>query len=174
MQVREATVAALRETRTPTLMITHDPEEAMLMADRIALMRAGRVVQEGAPDTLYRQPADAFCAGFLGEVNRLESVVRDGAVHTPLGRFTAAGLADGVAAAVLIRPEALTLESAQGVPARVLAVRSLGRSARVELALDQGLRVRARLSWRALPEAGAETRVVADPAMVFVFPAADR
>ena len=173
-QVREATVAALRESRTPTLMITHDPEEAMLMADRIALMRAGRLVQEGPPDTLYRQPTDSFCAGFLGEVNRLESVVRDGAVDTPLGRFAADGLADGAAAAVLVRPEALTLESTQGMPARVLAVRSLGRSARVELALDEGCRVRARLSWRALPKAGAQTRVVADPAMVFVFPAADR
>ena len=56
----------------------------------------------------------------------------------------------------------------------MLAVRSLGRSARVELALDEGLRVRARLSWRALPKVGAETRVVADPAMVFGFPAAER
>src|SRR3546814_2892063 len=53
-------------------MVTHDPEEAMFMADRIALMRAGRIVQLGTPANLYYQPSEAFVASFFGEINSLE------------------------------------------------------------------------------------------------------
>ncbi len=173
-QVRETSAAVLHESGTPTLMVTHDPEEAMLMADRVVLMRDGRIVQEGPPDHLYRQPVDAFCAAFLGDVNRFEVLVQGGAVETPLGRFPESGLGEGEMAAVLIRPEALTLDGGDGIAARVQAVHSLGRSARVELAIGDGAGVRARVPWQALPETGAEVHIAVDAAMVFVFPAADR
>ncbi len=173
-QVREISAAVLHESGTPTLMVTHDPEEAMLMADRVALMRAGRIVQEGPPDQLYREPVDAFCAAFLGDVNRFEVSVQGGAVATPLGRFAAVGLGEGELAAVLVRPEALTLDGGGGIAARVEAVHSLGRSARVELAIGDGVGVRARVPWQALPETGADVHIAVDAAMVFVFPAADR
>ena len=173
-QVRETSTAVLHESGTPTLMVTHDPEEAMLMADRVALMRDGRIVQEGPPDQLYRRPVNAFCAAFLGDVNRFELVVQGGGVDTPLGRFAAGELDEGERAEVLVRPEALTLDGGDGIPARVEAVHSLGRSARVELALGHGVGVRARVPWQALPETGAEVHIAVDAAMVFVFPAADR
>ena len=173
-QVRETSAAVLHESGTPTLMVTHDPEEAMLVADRVALMRDGRIVQEGPPDQLYREPVDAFCAASLGDVNRFEQAVQGGAVDTPLGRFAVSELADGEMAAVLVRPEALTLDGGNGIPARVQAVHSLGRSARVELAIGDGVGVRARVPWQALPETGAEVHIAVDAAMVFVFRAADR
>src|SRR3546814_20071338 len=90
-------------------MVTHDPEEAMFMADRIALMRAGRIVQLGTPANLYYQPTDAFVASFFGEINQLDGVVEAGEVATPIGAVAAPGFPGGGAVQVLIRPEALHL-----------------------------------------------------------------
>jgi iron(III) transport system ATP-binding protein len=172
--VREATEEVLRQAGTPTLVVSHDPEEAMLMADRIALMKDGRILQEGTPDSLYRHPESAFCASFLGETNRIEAPVSGGAVDTPVGRFSAPGLAEGEIAAVLVRPEALSLDTGNGVAARVGEVRSLGRSGLVTVRLEGGEALTARVSWSALPRPGEPVSVSADGAMVFVFPAADR
>ncbi|MGE5766512.1 MAG: ABC transporter ATP-binding protein, partial [Bacteroidota bacterium] len=108
-QVRDDTLHVLKRSGTTTLMVTHDPEEAMFMADRIALMRAGRIVQLGTPANLYYQPAEAFVASFFGEINILQGVVKAGEVATPFGAVGAGGLADGTAVEVLIRPEALHL-----------------------------------------------------------------
>ncbi|MDX1709914.1 MAG: ABC transporter ATP-binding protein, partial [Rhodovibrionaceae bacterium] len=77
-QVRDQTLHVLTQSGATTLMVTHDPEEAMFMADRIALMRGGRLEQVGAPTELYFTPRTAFVAGFFGDINRIESVARDG------------------------------------------------------------------------------------------------
>src|SRR3546814_3334744 len=84
-QVRDDTLHVLKRSGTTTLMVTHDPEEAMFMADRIALMRAGRIVQLGTPANLYYQPSEAFVASFFGEINSLEGIVEAGEVATPFG-----------------------------------------------------------------------------------------
>ena len=70
-QVRDDTLHVLQTAGIPAMIVTHDAEEAMFLADRIALMRGGRVVQLGRPEELYLAPADPFVATFLGEVNRL-------------------------------------------------------------------------------------------------------
>src|SRR3546814_10360632 len=67
------------------------------MADRIALMRAGRIVQLGTPASLYYQPSEAFVASFFGEINSLEGIVEAGEVATPFGTVAADGLPDGAA-----------------------------------------------------------------------------
>ena len=74
--VRDETVAVLREARATTIVVTHDPEEAMRMADRIALMRAGRLVQVGRPEELYRHPVDLMTARFFSEINEVAGTVR--------------------------------------------------------------------------------------------------
>ena len=93
-QVRDDTLRLLRRNGTATLLVTHDPEEAMFMADRIYLMRAGKIVQSGPPQELYYRPADLFAASFFSRVNELRGVVRDGArgePARPAGRARAAG-----------------------------------------------------------------------------------
>src|SRR3954471_3794126 len=70
--IREETVAILRETGATTVVVTHDPEEAMRIADRIVLMRQGRIVQEGPAETLYREPVDIFAARFFCDFNEVE------------------------------------------------------------------------------------------------------
>src|SRR3546814_143057 len=109
----DLTLHVLKESGLATLMVTHDAEEAMFMGDRIAVMRDGRLVQAGTPDMLYCKPADAFVAQFFGEVNRLEGVVRNGTVETPLGSLPSRNLPEGAPAEVLIRPEALRLGPAR-------------------------------------------------------------
>jgi iron(III) transport system ATP-binding protein len=145
--VREDTVALLRETGATCIMVTHDPEEAMRVADRIVLMRAGRIVQEGPPEALYRAPADLQAARFFCDLNELPCTVANGIAETPLGPVPAPRVADGPAA-LCLRPQALALRPAgEGRPARVRAVRFLGETHMVELdvqGIDQPLRARVR------------------------------
>ena len=176
--IRADTASLLKDAGTTTLMVTHDPEEAMLMADRIALMKDGRVLQEGAPIDLYRHPNSPFCASFLGETNRLEGFIKSGHAETALGVFATEGLAEGSPVEVHVRPEGLSLgtaETALTVPATVIDARGLGAFARVRLRLgDEGPEVTVRIADFDLPRPGSCVTLRADPAMVFVFPLGER
>ena len=77
--------ALLDRLDMPSLYVTHDHDEAFAVADRIAVMRDGRVVQAGPPTELWRAPADAWTAAFLGFGPRVPGTVRDGCLHTPWG-----------------------------------------------------------------------------------------
>ncbi|MSP68484.1 MAG: ABC transporter ATP-binding protein, partial [Alphaproteobacteria bacterium] len=103
-RLREDTLHLLKQRGTTSILVTHDPEEAMFMGDRIAVLLRGRIVQEGSPVQLYRRPVNAFVARFFGEINCLRGRVRGGAVATPLGSFAAPGLADGTDVEVIVRP----------------------------------------------------------------------
>ncbi|MDH3702536.1 MAG: ABC transporter ATP-binding protein [Alphaproteobacteria bacterium] len=180
-QVRDRTLHVLKQSNQATLMVTHDAEEAMFMADRIAVMRDGRNVQTDHPDALYCEPASAFVTEFFSDVNRLAGVVRSGHVATPFGDLAAAGLTDGEDAEVLIRPEALLLSPAaagangkQMGQARVLASRMLGRTSLVHLCTCQQsgeeLHLHARVPGRFLPPEDEVLRVTLDSTQAFVFP----
>jgi iron(III) transport system ATP-binding protein len=177
-QVRNETLLVLKRNGVATLLVTHDPEEAMFLGDRIALMNEGRVVQVGSPVDLYTRPAAPFAATFFGEANRLSGTVREGRVETPLGPVPAAG-SDGTAVEVLIRPEALRLsrpETAGGarlVRARVDAARLLGRASLVHLSVPDGmggnLHLHARVPGQFLPSPGSHVFVDLDETQAFVF-----
>ena len=175
-RIRDQTLALLKERGISTLLVTHDPEEAMRMADRIAVMRRGRIVQEGTPAELYNHPDNAFVAGFFGEINTLDGVVETGHVVTPLGPIGAGPLADGCRVEVLIRPEGLGLrpDGSEGAGATVEAARVLGPYCLVNLRLDGGgPLLESRIPVSMPPEAGAAVRVTLDSAKVFVFPRDD-
>ena len=178
-QVRDQTLHVLKDSGAATLMVTHDPEEAMFMADRIAVQRDGRIVQEGTPADLYFQPKEAFVAELVGEVNRIPAEVRGGRARTPFGWVVADGLADGTAVEVLIRPEALKLRlvGAAEKPeraARVMASRMLGRSSLIHLAMcdsdGRHLHLHSRVPGRFLPAPDAMVEVDFDPSQAFIFP----
>jgi putative spermidine/putrescine transport system ATP-binding protein len=97
-----------REQDIATLLITHDQDEALSLADRIAVMRDGRLVQVDTPAAIYDHPASAFVAAFVGRANVLEGRVTDATgVDTPVGHLATLphGLPAGTRAEVLIRPE---------------------------------------------------------------------
>jgi iron(III) transport system ATP-binding protein len=171
-QVREQTLALLRESGVATLIVTHDPEEAMFMADRLWIVAEGAVVQSGTPAEAYLRPATAAVARLFGPLNELPGRVVAGVIDTPLGPIDAGGLPEATGARVLVRPEGLRVEAAEDGPARVLQARLVGRCSHLRLAvegLDEPLR--ALVPGVFLPEAGVPVVVRADPCQTFVFAA---
>ncbi len=125
--VRDETLAILRETRATSLVVTHDAEEAMRLADRIALLKDGRLVQLGTAEELYYRPKNLFVAAFFSELNIFDGVVNSGKVETPLGRFAAGSAVEGSHCAVAIRlPSITVMESGGDIPARIVFRRFLG------------------------------------------------
>lgn len=125
--VRDETAALLQETGATSIIVTHDPEDAMRIADRIVLMRSGRIVQIGTGEELYRRPVSLFAARFFCDFTEISGIAERGAVETPVGRFAAPGLADGQEAVVCVRPHAIRLvPKGFCLPARVVMRRFLG------------------------------------------------
>jgi iron(III) transport system ATP-binding protein len=110
-RVREEVHALLREQGVTTVLVTHDQEEALSLADTVAVLRDGAIVQQGSPAELYEQPTDERLARFLGAVNLLDARFEQGTALTALGRLQlrGAGVARNGAAAgvVMVRPEQL-------------------------------------------------------------------
>ncbi len=105
-----------KSTNTTSVYVTHDQEEALSMADRIAVMDHGRIVQCGPPEEVYDRPANHFVADFLGSANFIDAVVEDVAdkrtiLHSPLGRLCASmnGHAKNAKVTCMIRPERIRL-----------------------------------------------------------------
>ncbi|MDA0676103.1 MAG: ABC transporter ATP-binding protein [Proteobacteria bacterium] len=177
-QVREETLDLLKEQRLTALMVTHDPEEAMFIADRILVMDEGRIVQTGTPLETYFKPANAFVAGHFGPCNLLTGRVVDGRVETPLGTFAAAHLADGEPVQVMIRPEGLLLQPcasphASGHRVRVATARLIGRSSilRLRCQVEGGpdLLLQARVPGTFIPDEGTPVMVTVDMNRAHVF-----
>ena len=176
-RIRDQMLHVLKATKTAALMVTHDAEEAMFMSDRIIVLRDGTVTQTGRPVNLYCQPNSAFVAEFFGEVNRVEGVVRDGQIETPLGNFDArAEMEDGDPASIVIRYEALRIEpdSSVGANAVVMEARLLGRTSLIHLSVPTGtdeLHLHARVPGLNSFSEGTQVRISVDAEQAFVFAA---
>jgi iron(III) transport system ATP-binding protein len=134
--VREDTVGLLRETSATCIMVTHEPEEAMQIADRIVLMRDGAVVQVGPPEQIYRNPRDLQVARFFCDLNEFQCTIKNGEASCILGRFGARGLPDGPGV-LCVRPPGFTLMPAgHGIPALVQTSRFIGVVHRCDLSLQ--------------------------------------
>ena len=165
-ELREATLAAIAEAGATALFVTHDAEEALLVADRLAILRKGRLLQQAAPREAYDRPASLDAAAALGPINIYPGRVADGRIITPFGAVDAAGLAEGAAAIVVARAEAITLHP--GARARVIDRRPHGAHDLVRIEAEGTV-------WRALIPARAPTSERIDVAFqdsgVFVFSA---
>ncbi|GJE17765.1 ABC transporter ATP-binding protein [Methylobacterium marchantiae] len=136
-RVRADTVSVLHATGATALLVTHDPEEALLVSDRIVLMREGRIVQIGSGADLYRRPTSHFAANFFGDLITFPSRCMDGVARTQLGAFPAPGTADGALVLSCVRPESITLsDPGAGCPARVIRRRFLGAFSELILAAE--------------------------------------
>ncbi len=102
--VRRDVLALLRSEGAATVFVTHDPDEALHSADRIVLLRDGRIVQQGLPEALLNAPADIGAAAFFSPVTRVSGAVRNGVAETALGVVAGGGLGDGVTVTVAFRP----------------------------------------------------------------------
>ena len=107
--VRRSTLEVLRNAEVATLMVTHDPREALVAGDLVSVIRGGRVVQTGTPGEVYGRSVSRRVAEVFGPINAFEGIVAEGRVETPWGTFEAPGLDPGQDVEVLVRPEAVTL-----------------------------------------------------------------
>ena len=139
--IRDDVLGLLRAQETTTLLVTHDQDEALSVADVVAVMRDGLIVQAGPPAEVYAAPVDLDVARFLGDANVLPGTAADGVVRCALGALPAGGALGPVD--VLVRPEHLTL-GGDGVPGVVTDRRYFGHDAMVGVRLDDGTAVRAR------------------------------
>jgi iron(III) transport system ATP-binding protein len=148
-QIRRSMIADLREVGAAVLVVTHDPEEAMAIADDLILMAGGHILQTGDPDDCYENPVSTVAARLLGDAVMLPATVTAGVAETPFGPVPAPGLSDG-AADMMVRPEDIVL-AREGAPATVVSARKSGRDRVLDLAIgDARFTVRTRDS--ALPE----------------------
>ncbi len=181
--LREETQAELRAVQrrlgTAFVVVTHDPEEAMMLADRIGVMEGGRLAQVGTPADLYRRPASRFVAGLLGDVNliagRLGSAEAGDtrAVQTAHGivRGSATGLPEGTAVVVAVRPDDIVLGT-EGLPVTIADTVFLGDRLRRTLRLPDGTVLRSsRRPGDAQDPVGSDIRLGFAPADAVILPA---
>ena len=113
----------LRDAGTSAILVTHDQEEALTLADRLALMREGRIVQVGSPEDVYAQPSERWAAQFVGEVNVIPGVLRGESVYTEVGSFdlvSHTGAANHGTVHIAVRPEQLEFRSGREPNAEVV------------------------------------------------------
>ncbi len=174
-RVREEVHALLREQGVTTLLVTHDQEEALSLSDSVAVLRDGRIVQQGPPADLYERPADERLARFLGAVNVLEADFDGDTARTALGSLPLrTPQADHGSGLVMVRPEQLEVlalddggdtATAGGLDGRVEECRYYGHDALLHIRSEQRdgseLLLARVLGERALPQ-GTRVRVVAN------------
>ncbi len=129
----------LRKSGQTSLYVTHDQDEAYSIADRIVLLNAGRVVQIGKPEQLYRHPASAFAANFLGLENlfpaRIEVKNKRKTLVTPLGKFAASPTKLSGAVVVLLRPDAVQLGKGEKISLRAKLLSAQFRGSTIHVTL---------------------------------------
>jgi iron(III) transport system ATP-binding protein len=165
-ELRGATADALRQSEAATLIVTHDAEEALELADSIALMNEGRIIQTGSPDTLYMKPASLTAARLLGDVDVFEAEIREGVAQTVLGAYPAQDFSTGAKALLLVRPEGVILgrSDAEGALARIIARRVSSGYARLTCRLETGQTIEARASLKENHRVGDAVRLSVEPA----------
>lgn len=183
--IRDETLELLKEAGTAVLLVTHEPAEAMRMADEIALMRAGRIVQRGAPYNIYNAPADREAAAFFSDINVIRGVVQGALTETAFGQFLAPGVPDGTSVDIVIRPQHLKIDfdrhgrgprptPREGTPARgvVERARFMGSESLVEFRMDfDGSMLKAIVPSVFLPKRGTPLWLMIRRDRCFVFPA---
>jgi iron(III) transport system ATP-binding protein len=183
--IRDATLEVLKAEGTAVLLVTHEPDEAMRMADEIALMRNGRIVQHGAPYNIYNAPVDEAAAAFFSDINVIRGTSRGALTDTPFGAFLTPGHADGAEVDIVIRPQHLKIDfdrggrgpnptPQDGTAARGTVERSryLGRESLVEFRMDFANTIlTASVPGVFLPKPGTALWLMIRRDRCFVFPA---
>jgi iron(III) transport system ATP-binding protein len=170
-RVRADIAGLLRSAGISSLLVTHDQDEALSMADTVAVMFDGAVHQFGSPGELYRRPRSLRIARFLGEINELPGDASGAVVATALGTLpldAAAGMSHIGTVTVAVRPEQLRVRLTGELTATVERVAYYGHDGTIDLVLADGTRLSARSTSSLLPEAGSLVGLdVAGPVLAY-------
>lgn len=182
--IRDETLDLLKEEGASVLLVTHEPEEAMRMADEIALMRGGKIVQRGAPYNIFNAPADRDAVAFFSDINTLKGKVEGALTDTPFGQFLAPGVPDGAEVEIVFRPQHVRIDfdrkgkgpnptQMAGTPARgiVRRARFMGSESLIEFRMDHdGQTLKATVPNVFLPTEGTPLWLTVRRDRCFVFP----
>ncbi|MGN6251946.1 MAG: ABC transporter ATP-binding protein [Marmoricola sp.] len=162
-----AVARALRAAGSTAVLVTHDQSEALSLADQVAVMRTGRLVQAGTPSEVYLHPVDAHVARFVGGANVLPARGEGATARCALGEVRLTGAEHGDVL-VVVRPEQLMVHAGAGTgaPALVREVSFYGHDADVRLELADGATVVARVSGHRPPAPGEQVALAVDGASV--------
>lgn len=185
--IRDTTLEVLKDEGAAVLLVTHEPDEALRMADEIALMRDGRIVQRGSPYNIYNSPIDRDAAAFFSDINVIRGVSKGALTETPFGAFLTPGHADGGLVDIVIRPQHLKIDfdragrgpnptPQEGAPARGTVTRSrfLGHESLVDFSMEfDGSKLTASVPGVFLPKPGTALWLMIRRDRCFVFPVPD-
>lgn len=166
--LRDELAGLLRQFGITALFVTHDQDEAMAIADKVAVMSHGHIMQMGTPEDLYRNPQTTFVAGFVGHAMPLEGTIDGTTLHTSGGDLALPR--DGTGCTVYVRAEDVAIRDDGPLRGRVFSATFLGTHYRVGLAgITSGLLFSNHAGMQA-PSLGAEVSVVIDPAALMLLP----
>jgi iron(III) transport system ATP-binding protein len=169
--VRRETQALLKETRASAMLVTHDPIEAMGIADRILLMRNGQLIQSGSPEELYRHPVDLQTARFFCDFTEVPGTIKQGKIATPLGVFELEDKVTDGEGLMLIRPHAISaVPGREGqLTGKVLQSRFLGEITELRVQFIELDEVVIRASTRRRPKPGDILEFDVEKELVLIF-----
>ncbi len=184
--IRDETLEILKEEGAAVLLVTHEPDEAMRMADQIALMRQGKIIQIGAPYNIYNNPVDREAAAFFSDINVIHGQVQNFQTETPFGEFFCPNMHDETDIEIVIRPQHLRVDfdragagplptPQDGVPARgqVARARFMGHESLVEMQMDHDASIlNVTVPGVFIPKAGTPLWLSLRRDRCFVFPCA--
>ena len=182
-EVRDETFNLLRSEDTAVVMVTHDPQEAMKVADEIALMRDGKILQRGAPYNIYNAPVDLKALQFFSDANAIQATLNGSLADTPFGQFFAPGLSDGTDIDIVFRPQHVRIDfdrkgrgplptASQGVAAKgiVKRARFVGNESLIEFEMDFGISIKASVPNVFLPNTGHPLWLTVPRDKCYIFP----
>ena len=182
-EIRDQTFNLLRSEDTAVVMVTHDPQEAMKVADEIALMRDGKILQRGAPYNIYNAPVDLKALQFFSDANAIQATLNGSLADTPFGQFFAPGLSDGTDIDIVFRPQHVRIDfdrkgrgplptASQGVAARgiVKRARFVGNESLIEFKMDFGLNIKVSVPNVFLPNTGHPLWLSVPRDKCYIFP----
>jgi iron(III) transport system ATP-binding protein len=160
----------LRRTKTTTILVTHDHDEAFAMADRIAVLNQGRLEQFDTPETIYHMPETPFVADFVGQADFIPGTVSKGMVHTELGDFpNTLECDDGTEVVVMIRPDDIHLVPTKAATSHVISRQFRGSENLYAVSLPSGQIVHSSQGSTSVYQEGTpvELRVLASHTVLF-------
>ncbi len=183
--IRDTTLEVLKDEGAAVLLVTHEPDEALRMADEIALMRNGQIVQRGSPYHIFNAPSDRAAAAFFSDINVIKGVSKGALTQTPFGAFLTPGHADGGLVEIVIRPQHLKIDfdragrgpnptPQDGTAARgtVARARFLGHESLVDFTMEfDGSKLTAAVPGVFLPKVGTPLWLMIRRDRCFVFKA---
>ncbi|MCI0409410.1 MAG: ABC transporter ATP-binding protein [Acidobacteria bacterium] len=169
-QMRQDVHAILHQAGTTSIFVTHDQEEAFMIADRVGVLNQGRLEQIDQPDVIYHTPATRFVARFVGSADFIPGVVQPAGILTELGTFpNQQGLSLGLAVEVMIRPDDIELVRDLAGEATVVTRHFRGSDNLYCVRLPSGRTVHSSQGSTKIVEPGARILVKADPTHVVCF-----